>query len=138
MAGENDDPLNVPGEQAAQERFRKIREELEAMELPDLPSSEELRRRLPLTDENYSAKRFPEAPQVTIDKRNPTINVGDDKDNMRGLGLGVTIAYTLTGAIIGGGFIGYAVNHAVGFAYGALGGAVLGIAFAALLLMRKS
>lgn len=104
------------------------------MELPDLPGEEEIHERMPLLKGSRSQDRFPEAPQVTIMRRNPALNSEEDQGGQRSLGRGIAAGYTLLGAVVGAGLIGWVINHSIGLAVGAVVGAFLGLAFCIRLL----
>jgi len=135
MDGEND-PLNLHSEEPSVDRFRKIREELEAMELPDLPGEDELHERMPLIAKSSVREPLPDVPHVTINRRNPALNTGDDKNGQRSLGRGIAAGYSVIASVAGFGFLGWLINHPVGGAIGAGIGAVAGLAFAVYLLSR--
>jgi len=147
MTNESHEPIKptLPSDEDIQARFEKIREELKSFELPNLTEEEELQEKLQHVQSAPTISRMPEVPELNIPKRNTT---GPAKDgtpgnyNYRGLGVGMSAAYSLIGAMIVGYGLGWGYDklfHAnYGQVIGALIGSVLGIASAIWVINKDS
>ena len=135
-----DDP-EPSDDETTEQRFRKLRAELEAMDLPDIPSdadadklaSRSLHVDLPevpdvsaVTSKAWQAKERFEAGKKEAERRQR-----NDGDSARGLGFGLTVAYTIVGVpmlfILVGWFLDSRMHTDVYRGMGALVGSVLGI-----------
>ncbi len=108
MPGENEDPLNLPSEEAALERFKKIRAELEAMDLPDLPEDEVERRTQAVANIPSGLPEVPKLEDIRANawaakekhdstKAETERKQAQDQKNARGLGVGLMVAYLIMG-----------------------------------------
>ena len=152
MDGEND-PLNLHSEDASVDRFRKIREELEAMALPDLPGEAELHAKIP---EDLHRLRLPDVPEVDritakawetkakydAGKRQVEKRQTLERDSAVGLGQGLTFVYTFLGMPLVGFGLGFLVDlwlkTAIFRGLGALAGATIGVWLALVQLNRNT
>jgi len=153
MPGENDDPLNMPSEDAALERFKKIRAELEAMELPDLPEDEIDKRTQAISSipsslpevpslESIRAKAWESKERYDSKKAETAKAYRQDRENAQGLGVGLSIAYIIVGFPFVGILLGWLLDWKLGTQYikgiGALAGATMGIVVALAQINRNA
>ncbi len=143
MAQEPNQPEKpkLPSDEDIQSRFQKIRDELKDMDLPHLPDDEDLRKKIDQVNAPSSVSRMPEVPHIEINRpQKPATNGTPGNYNYRGLGIGMSAAYSLVGSMIVGFGLGWAfdklTHNNYGQAIGALLGSVLGIASAIFLINR--
>jgi F0F1-type ATP synthase assembly protein I len=108
MPGENDDPLNMPNDDEAFDRFKKIRAELEAMELPELPVDELEARKAAIANIPSGLPEVPKLEDVRTNawagkERHDNVKAEterrheQDKKSAQGLGSGLMVAYLIMG-----------------------------------------
>jgi len=124
--------------------FERTKRELEDIEVPEIPDEPIVRTSMPevpdfdgrLRELEENAKRA-RGVQAQKAKR-----IADEGRSNRGLGFGLTIAYTIVGVPMVGAGIGYLVDRAQGttvwIGYGTFIGAVLGIVAALFMLNRAN
>jgi F0F1-type ATP synthase assembly protein I len=145
-----DDP-EPSEEETTEERFRKLRSELESMRLPDLSnesepdnSSDPLHVELPpvpevheLTSSAWKSKEKYDAQKRETEKRQR-----GEQDSARGAGVGLSIAYTIIGVpmffILVGWFMDAKLKTETYRGLGALIGSVLGIVVAIAQINRNN
>jgi hypothetical protein len=128
-------------DEAPEDRFQKIRAELEAMKLPDL-GDEEIEPRLP---SGVSRAELPDVPDIETIKSQAwqakdrfdakkietAKQLKLDQESSRGLGIGLVVAYTILGVPMGGLLIGWVADYFLKTnicrGLGALAGFVVGI-----------
>ena len=143
-----------PEEESTETRFRRVQEELRAMELPNVPD-EQVDARVRNMDPR-GATALPEVPDVELFERRTRKAQGthrlaksqeaerlasDGRAN-KGLGVGLAIAYTLLGLPMAGLGIGFLLDRMLGATIwkgiGTVVGAAGGIAFAVMMLNREN
>jgi F0F1-type ATP synthase assembly protein I len=140
-------------EESTEARFRRVQEELRAMELPDMPDEavdahlEEMRSRsfgdLPGVDAQFDAieKRASAARLIHAKAKNAdSSRIGSDGRAARGLGIGLAMAYTMVGLPLFGLVVGFLINKVVPgpwIAVGVVGGFIAGVVFALYLSNRE-
>ncbi len=131
---------SLPSDEDITARFQRIRDELEAMKPADLP--EDLATKASEAGTKpVQAGRMPEVPNLEIPKstKKPT-NGTPGNYNYKSLGIGMSAAYSLVGAMIVGFGLGWVYDryfHTIsGQVIGGLFGSVLGIGSAIFLINR--
>jgi F0F1-type ATP synthase assembly protein I len=128
-----------PSDEDIAERLRKVREELSGMELPELPEDEVEAKSIELQEKVAAARRrsFPDPPELEVNR--PHQKQLEDP-GYRGLGIGMSVAYSLVGCVVVGWGIGKLIDMqtggALGQAIGTLLGAVGGLAASIMMIMR--
>ena len=143
-----------PEDESTEARFRRVQEELRAMELPEIPD-ERLDERVRSIREQGPTS-LPEVPDMAtfesrtrkaqgthrVAKAQEETRLASDAKANKGLGVGLAIAYTLLGLPMVGLGVGYLLDRALGATLwkgvGTLVGAVAGIAFAVVVLNREN
>lgn len=136
-----------PSDEDIAERLKRVRADLEAMELPELPEDripqvgpapaapdfEDKFAQLEAKMERVKTQR--EAAQRTEQKK-----LASSAESSRGLGVGMSIAYTIIGVPLVGIAIGYAFDSSnggnTGRSVGALLGSIIGVVGAVIMLNR--
>ncbi len=146
-----------PEDESTEERFRRVQEELRALELPNMPDDEvearvaRIKERTPTglpdvpTDLDARLGKFESraaAAKVVHDKAKGTeySRIASDGKATRGLGVGLAIAYALIGLPLVGALLGFLLSRVVGgpwVAIGAVLGFIGGIAFTVYLSARE-
>ncbi len=140
-----------PSDAEIAERLRKVREELSQMEglpelpedripqlkpAPDLPPVPDFDQQLSDLEARAEAAKQKRAGQIRTEKR----QMERDAESHRGLGIGLSVAYTIIGVPLLAIAIGWAMDNAQGTnvyrGLGALIGSVVGIVFAIVLLNK--
>jgi F0F1-type ATP synthase assembly protein I len=151
MPDERDNGGRFPSDDA-EERFRKIREELEAMKLPDedelprlendkplptLPHVDEFDARLSALEENARNTKS----RIEATKQQEQRALDADRSSARGLGFGLSIAYTIIGFPMLGAGVGWLIDRQNGtnnwMGLMTVLGAGLGV-FAAILMLNRT
>ncbi len=143
-----------PEDESTEARFRRVQEELKAMELPEIPDDEvdaklqDLKSRsfgeLPSVDAQFeSLEKRASAARVTHSKAKNAepSRIDSDRRASRGLGLGMAMAYTMIGLPLLGIVLGFLLNKVFPgpwIAVGVLAGFVAGVGFAVSLSNRES
>ena len=143
-----------PDDESTETRFRRVQEELRAMEIPEIPD-EAIDARVQGMRERGPTE-LPEVPDMAtfesrtrkaqgthrVAKAQEENRLASDAKANKGLGVGLAIAYTLLGLPMVGLGVGYLLDRALGATawkgVGTLVGAVAGIAFAVLMLNREN
>ncbi len=144
-------------DESTEARFRRVQEELRAMELPDMPDDEvdarleeiKGRGRMSMPEVPLGEEALKELERRTTQARVTHTKAQGDVANRRasdakaakGLGIGLAIAYGLIGLPILGLGIGFLLQKAIGGPWVAIGvtvGFVGGIAFAMYVNARES
>lgn len=131
----------MPSDEDIRARFEKIREDLKGMELPDLPEDGALRAKIEHVTHPSTSFKLPDPPEIPI--KMPKVVKADGTPgnyNYRSLGIGMSAAYSLIGAMGVGFGLGWLFDRATHSDYGqpigAVIGAILGIAMAMMLINR--
>ena len=140
-------------DESTEARFRRVQEELRAMELPEMPDDEvdarlaEISSRpigeLPSFDDHLTSleSRTTKARGVHDKAKNTEAGrVESDRKASRGLGIGMAMAYTMIGLPLLGIVLGYLLNKVVPgpwIAVGVVAGFIAGVAFALFLGNRE-
>ena len=143
-----------PEDETTEARFRRVREELRAMELPHV-SDEEIDARLGDSEKRArpSVPDLPDVDDLELRTRRARLShdrakgeeggrLADDAKASKGLGIGLSIAYTLLGLPMVGLGVGFLLDRLLGTTawkgIGTVAGAVGGIAFAVMILNREN
>ena len=140
-------------EESTEARFRRVQEELRAMELPDMPDEavdahlEEMKSRsfgdLPSVDAQFDAieKRASAARLTHAKAKNEEPSrIASDRRASRGLGIGMAMAYTMIGLPLLGAIIGFLINKVAPGPWvpaGVVVGFIAGVVFALYLSNRE-
>jgi F0F1-type ATP synthase assembly protein I len=120
----------LPSDDDIQARFEKIREDLRGMELPELPEDADLRAKIDHVTNPSGPSRMPDVPELVVNRpKKASTNGTPGSYNYRGLGIGMSAAYSLVGSMIVGFGIGWAYDKATHSSYGQPIGAMLGAIF---------
>src|SRR5476651_1260360 len=118
MADESDRP-GLPSDEDIKARFGKIREELKGMELPELPDDEGLRAKIEHVTNQTSSFKMPDPPEIKFNRpKGPKTDGTPGNYNYKSLGLGMSAAYSLIGAMIVGFGLGWVFDKATHSTYG--------------------
>lgn len=142
-----------PEDESTEARFRRVQEELRAMQLPDMPDDEvdarlaDIQSRpmgeLPGFEDHLDSleSRAIKARGVHNRAKNAEPSkIDSDRRASKGLGIGLAMAYTMIGLPLLGIVLGFLLNRVVPgpwIAVGVVGGFVAGIAFALFLGNRE-
>jgi F0F1-type ATP synthase assembly protein I len=142
-----------PEDESTEARFRRVQEELRAMELPEIPDEEvdaklqDLKSRsfdeLPSVDAQFAdLEKRASAARVTHNKakNSEPSRIEGDRRASRGLGIGMAMAYTMLGLPLLGIVLGFLLNKVLPgpwIAVGVLVGFIAGVAFAIFLSNRE-
>jgi F0F1-type ATP synthase assembly protein I len=136
-----------PSDDDIAERLKRVRAELEGMDLPELPEGQipqlraapptpEYEARLRALEEKIDQAKTQRAAKQRADER----RLQSDSESHRGLGIGLTVAYTIIGLPLFGIGVGYLLDRSLGTqtyqGIGALVGSVLGVVGAIVVLNR--
>ena len=147
MPTDSNEPLKpiMPSDEDIQARFERIRDELRTLETPVLTEDDELQSKLEQVQKTAGASRMPEVPELNIPKRVSSSTATDGipgNYNYRGLGIGMSAAYSLVGAMIVGFGLGWGYDrifHTIyGQVIGSLLGSVLGITTSIFIINKDS
>jgi len=134
MANDSSQPEKpkLPSDDDIQARFARIREDLKNMELPELPEDEALREKIQKVTQGTAPSRMPDVPELNFNRpKNNPLSGSPSSYNYRGLGIGMSAAYSLIGSMIVGFGLGWlfdkATHNNYGIVIGSLAGSVLGI-----------
>lgn len=127
--------VDPPSDEEIAARLRKVREELANFELPTLSEEESVERKTAEITANLESKdvsRFPEVPEWGYQrKKTPK----EDMSHYRGIGVGLSVAYTMLGCVLAGWGLGKLIDlgfhsvlfQAVGTLVGGIGALVSAI-----------
>lgn len=135
----------IPEDADVAERLRRIREELSAMELPDLPDEEVDAHTERLTNRVSMAgdAKFPEPPELNLPpshyaRKAEKRRIQKEGESLRGLGAGMQIAYIIIGVPAIGLGAGWLLEKQFGVPNAIAIGTVLGAALGVFLAARLS
>ncbi len=144
MANDSSQPEKpkLPSDDDIQARFSKIRDDLKNMELPELPDDKELRAKIDKVTQGPVASRMPDVPEMNINRpAKKTVTGTPGSYNYRGLGIGMSAAYSLLGSMVVGFGLGWAfdkyTHNNYGMVVGSLLGSVLGIVSAIWMINQE-
>lgn len=145
-----------PEDESTEARFRRVQEELRAMELPDMPDEEvEARLDAMTSSSRASMPDVPMSEDILRDletraskartvhqkaKGGEPSRIESDRRASKGLGIGLAMAYTMIGLPLVGALVGFLLNRVFPgpwIAVGVVVGFVAGVAFALFLGNRE-